>query len=156
MAAGTIEWWGHSDDMPATLGRSHVVCLPSAYGEGIPKSLLEAAACARPIVTTDAPGCREVVSDGVNGLLVPLKDPGALADALKRLIGDPQFGRPKRFGNEKDHREIEAWAAGRELHRSGLEGADPIESRTWATKRRYASRVLRHENDGSFWGYVGP
>jgi glycosyltransferase involved in cell wall biosynthesis len=82
-----IEYWGPCDDMPVVLRQAHIACLPS-YREGLPKSLLEAAATGLPIVTTDAPGCREVVSDGDNGLLVPLRDAAALADALQRLIAD--------------------------------------------------------------------
>lgn len=82
-----VEWWGRRDDMPAVLQAAHVACLPS-YREGLPKSLLEAAACGLPIVTTDAPGCREVVRDGVNGLLVPVRDAVALAEALGKLIDD--------------------------------------------------------------------
>jgi glycosyltransferase involved in cell wall biosynthesis len=93
---GPIEWWGHREDMPATLAQSHLVCLPS-YREGLPKILLEAAACGRPIVTSDAPGCREAVRHGKNGLLVPARNCGALADALESLIRDPAarqaFGR---------------------------------------------------------------
>ena len=69
-AAGLVDWLGHVDDMPALLASADIVVLPS-YREGLPKSLIEAAACARPLVTTDAPGCRDVVTDGVNGLLVP-------------------------------------------------------------------------------------
>jgi glycosyltransferase involved in cell wall biosynthesis len=87
-ASGIIEWWGKRNDMPETLARAHVVCLPSYYGEGVPKILLEAAAAGRAIVTTDMPGCREVVSHGENGLRVPARDPHALAGALKTLIGD--------------------------------------------------------------------
>jgi glycosyltransferase involved in cell wall biosynthesis len=87
-----VEWWGHSQDMPTTLAQSHIVCLPS-YREGLPKVLLEAAACGRPIVTTDAPGCREIVTDGENGLLVPVKAVSRLAEALKRLILDPALRR---------------------------------------------------------------
>jgi glycosyltransferase involved in cell wall biosynthesis len=86
---GLVEWWGHQADMPAVYGRSHIVCLPSYYGEGVPRALIEAAACARPIVTADTPGCREVVRDDVNGLLVPPRAPAALADALRQLLLDP-------------------------------------------------------------------
>jgi glycosyltransferase involved in cell wall biosynthesis len=82
---GVVEHAGWILDMPALLASSHVVCLPS-YREGLPKSLLEAAACARAIVTTDVPGCRELVTDGDNGFLVPAHDAAALADALERLI----------------------------------------------------------------------
>lgn len=92
---GVIEWLGHRADVPALLREVHVACLPS-YREGLPKSLLEAAAAGLPIVTTDAPGCREAVRDGENGLLVPARDAATLATALKRLIDDPalrrQFG----------------------------------------------------------------
>jgi glycosyltransferase involved in cell wall biosynthesis len=90
---GIIEWVGHQSDMPALLAQSHIACLPTSYREGIPMSLLEAASCARPIVTTDAPGCREIVRDGWNGLLVPLKNPIALADALQTLLVDPSLRR---------------------------------------------------------------
>ena len=88
-----VEWWGRRKDMPAVLQAAHIACLPSSYGEGLPKSLLEAAACGLPIVTTDAPGCREVVQDGVNGLLVPVRDAAALAAALEKLIGDAALRR---------------------------------------------------------------
>ncbi|MCP1673983.1 glycosyltransferase involved in cell wall biosynthesis [Natronocella acetinitrilica] len=84
---GDVEWWGRRDDMPAVLEQAHIACLPS-YREGMPKTLLEAAAAGLPIVTSDAPGCREVVIDGDNGLLVPVKDATRLADALQALIED--------------------------------------------------------------------
>jgi glycosyltransferase involved in cell wall biosynthesis len=86
---GLIEWWGHRDDMPVVYAQSHIVCLPSYYGEGVPRALIEAAACARPIVTADTPGCREVVRHGENGLLVPPRAPGPLAEALRQLLLDP-------------------------------------------------------------------
>ena len=72
--------------MPAVFHTAHIACLPSYYREGLPKVLLEAAACGLPIVTTDAPGCREIVRDGDNGFLVPVRDTQALALALRRLI----------------------------------------------------------------------
>ena len=84
---GLLQWLGHVEDMPALLGAVDVVVLPS-YREGLPKSLIEAAACGLPLVTTDAPGCREVVSDGVDGLLVPVRDAVALARAIARLQDD--------------------------------------------------------------------
>ena len=87
-AEGAVEWWGRREDMPAVLASSHVVCLPS-YREGLPKVLLEAAACGRPLVATDVPGCREIVIDGGNGLLVPPRDAPALAEAIGRLIKEP-------------------------------------------------------------------
>jgi glycosyltransferase involved in cell wall biosynthesis len=90
---GVIEWWGRREDMPKVFAQSHIVCLPSSYGEGVPKVLIEAAACGRPIVTTDAPGCREIVQDGLNGFLVPLRDAAAVAEALKKLIEAPELRR---------------------------------------------------------------
>lgn len=92
-ASNTVEWWGRRNDMPEVLSQAHIVCLPSSYGEGLPKVLIEAAACGRPIVTTDAPGCREVVRHGHNGLLVPLRDAEALAAALRLLIEDANLRR---------------------------------------------------------------
>ena len=89
--AGVVECWGRRSDMPNVLALAHVVCLPSAYGEGVPKVLLEAAACGRPIVTTDSPGCREVVLHGDNGLLVPVRSTVELADALQVLIENPEL-----------------------------------------------------------------
>lgn len=86
---GVVEWLGHCDDMPARVAASHIVCLPS-HGEGLPKALTEAAASGRAIVATDVPGCREVVEHDRNGLLVPPRDPAALAAALERLILDPE------------------------------------------------------------------
>ncbi len=88
---GDVEYLGWVEDMPTLLARSCIVCLPSYYGEGIPKALLEAAAAGRPIVTTDMPGCCEAVHDGDNGLLVPPRDVHALAEALIRLIADPEL-----------------------------------------------------------------
>ena len=82
-----------SDDMPAVFAKSHVVCLPTSYGEGVPKVLIEAAACGRAIVATDVAGCREIVRDGENGLLVPVRNVEALSAAIKRLIEDPQLRR---------------------------------------------------------------
>lgn len=90
---GGLEWWGRREDMAAVLQQAHIACLPSFYGEGLPKSLLEAAASGLPIVTTDTPGCREVVTDGDNGFLVPVKDIDALAAALKKLIMDANLRR---------------------------------------------------------------
>jgi glycosyltransferase involved in cell wall biosynthesis len=86
--SGAVEWWGACDDMPRVLADAHIVCLPS-YREGLPKVLIEAAASGRPIVTTDVPGCREVVRHEENGLLVPARNAAALAAALRRLILSP-------------------------------------------------------------------
>jgi len=86
-----VEWWGTRDDMPAVLGKAHVVCLPSYYREGIPRVLIEASACGRAIVTTNAPGCRQVVRQGENGLLVPVRDARALAAAIFSLLQNPKL-----------------------------------------------------------------
>lgn len=85
---GVVEWWEHRADMAGALAEASIVCLPS-YREGMPKALLEAAASGRAIVTTDTPGCRDCVEPGVSGLLVPPRDPVALANALQELLADP-------------------------------------------------------------------
>jgi len=87
-AEGAVELWGWRDDMAQVFREAHVACLPS-YREGLPKALIEAAACGLPIVTCDVPGCREVVRHGINGLLVPARDPIALAAALRQLLENP-------------------------------------------------------------------
>jgi glycosyltransferase involved in cell wall biosynthesis len=89
---GLVQWLGHVSDMPALFRSVDCVALPS-YREGLPKGLIEAAACALPLVTTDVPGCREVVTDGEDGLLVPVKNGAALADAIARLEADPALRR---------------------------------------------------------------
>ena len=93
-----ITWLGHQKDVRKLWEASHIAVLTSLGGEGIPKTLLEAAACGRPIVATDVPGCREIARPGRNGLLVPPGDATALADALEVLIKDP--GLRRRFGAE--------------------------------------------------------
>jgi len=87
---GIVVWWGHEDDIPSVWARSNVAVLPS-HREGLPKTLLEAAACGRPMIATDVPGCREIVSQGRTGLLVPAKDPPALAQAIETLVSDPRM-----------------------------------------------------------------
>lgn len=87
--SGAVEWWGRRQDMPEVFAAASLVCLPTYYGEGIPKVLIEAAAAGRAIVTSDWPGCREIVTDGDNGVLVAPRDVDALADALARLLVDP-------------------------------------------------------------------
>ncbi|MFQ5615678.1 MAG: glycosyltransferase family 4 protein [Anaerolineales bacterium] len=86
---GVIEWWGFQPDMNTAFGKSHIVTLPTMYAEGLPISLLEAAACGRPIVATPTPGCRDLIIEGYNGFLVPPNDPAALAGALEKLATDP-------------------------------------------------------------------
>ncbi|HPE60387.1 MAG TPA: glycosyltransferase family 4 protein [Thiolinea sp.] len=87
---GQLEWWGYCSDMPAILVRASIVCLPAHYREGVPKVLLEAAACGRALVASDIPGNREVVQDGDNGLLVRPRDEHALAAAIATLLADPE------------------------------------------------------------------
>jgi len=87
---GVIEWWGERNDMPNVFRQCNIVCLPS-YREGLPRVLVEAAASGRAIVTTDTPGCRDVVHNGQNGLLVPIKNTEMLLEALLKLIHKPQL-----------------------------------------------------------------
>lgn len=89
---GAVDVLGHVDGIEHLLSEADIVTLPS-YREGTPKILLEAAAMGKPIVATDVPGCREVVQDGENGYLVPAKDPAALAQAIIKIIDDPQKAR---------------------------------------------------------------
>lgn len=104
---GLLTWLGHVDDMPALFASVDMVVLPS-YREGLPKGLIEAAACALPLVTTDVPGCREVVTDEVNGLLVPPRNAAALADAIARLQDDPELAqRVGRAAREKAMNEFD-------------------------------------------------
>jgi glycosyltransferase involved in cell wall biosynthesis len=91
-----VEWWGHREDMPAVLAAATLVVLPTSYPEGTPKILVEAAACGRAIIASDAPGCREVVRHDVNGLLVPVRDGAALARAIETLVAAPALR--ARFG----------------------------------------------------------
>ncbi len=88
VAEGLLQWLGHVDDMPALLRSVDIVALPS-YREGLPKGLIEAAASGCALVTTDVPGCREVVTHDVDGLLVPVRDGEVLARAIARLQDDP-------------------------------------------------------------------
>lgn len=88
-ADGWIGWTGARPDMPKVWTESHVAVLAS-YHEGVPQSLMEAAACGRPLIAADVPGCRQLVIDGETGILVPPRDPVALADAIARLAADPE------------------------------------------------------------------
>jgi glycosyltransferase involved in cell wall biosynthesis len=104
---GYIEWWGRRTDMPEVYAQSSIVCLPTTYGEGVPKVLIEAAASGRAIVATDIAGCREIVWQGENGLLVPPGDQPALVDALRKLLLAPET-------------RMEMGQRGREIVASGL------------------------------------
>ncbi len=122
-----VTWLGEVDDIRTLWSAAHIAVLPSRR-EGLPKSLLEAAAMGRPLVATDVPGCREIARDGVNALLVPPDDPSALAAALERLADDAELRR--RFG-----------AAGRALVESEL-AADAVGAATVACYRSLL-RALR-------------
>jgi len=88
---GIVEYLGMKNDVRPFIEEADVVVLPSYYFEGIPRSLLEAASMSRPIITTNTPGCREVVEDGINGILVPIKDVKALTEAMERFILNPHL-----------------------------------------------------------------
>lgn len=103
-----VEWFGRREDMPSVWQSAHIACLPSYYREGLPKCLLEAAACGLPIVTTDSPGCREVIVDGREGLLVPPKNVEALADAIEHLIRHPELR--KQMGDKARERAIRVFS----------------------------------------------
>lgn len=101
-----IQWLGYRTDVLTLLKDCHVVAFPSYYKEGLPKSLIEATAIGRPIITTDSIGCKETVIDGYNGYLIPVKDSDALADRLDALIEDKilrqKMGRNSRSLAEKE------------------------------------------------------
>jgi glycosyltransferase involved in cell wall biosynthesis len=122
---GVIEYLGLQSDMAAVLAGSHVVVLPSRYGEGVPKILLEAAASGRPIVATDWPGCREVVRQEQNGLLVPPGDAATLADAIVRLVRSPalreQLGAAGRHIAETEFAEAHVFEAVLHIYEQLLE-----------------------------------
>lgn len=88
---GAIEWLGQHSDMASLFARSSLVVLPSYYGEGVPKVLLEAMACGRAIITTDLPGCRETVDHESNGLLIPGQDVDALVTAITKMLDNPDL-----------------------------------------------------------------
>jgi len=91
-----ISWLGYRNDIKDILINSHIFVLPSYYREGIPRSIIEASAIGRPIITTDSVGCKETVNDGYNGYLIPIKDSYALVESLLKLIHNKKLR--KRFG----------------------------------------------------------
>ncbi len=94
---GLVERWSWQDDITALIAQANIICLPS-YREGMPRTLLEASASGRAIIASDVPGCRDVVRDGENGLLVPVRDSSALAKAIKILVQDPKLR--QKFGKQ--------------------------------------------------------
>ncbi|AXA26180.1 MULTISPECIES: glycosyltransferase family 4 protein [Pseudomonas] len=87
---GIVRCLGYQSDIASVFAQSHIVVLPS-YREGLPKVLVEAAACGRAVVTTDVPGCRDAIEADVTGLLVPVRDSERLADAIERLLSDEEL-----------------------------------------------------------------
>lgn len=85
---GLGKWLGRRSDMAYLLRHATIFCLPTSYRERLPRVLVEASAARRPIITTDTPGCRDVVKDGVNGTLIPPENIPALVDALGKLLID--------------------------------------------------------------------
>jgi glycosyltransferase involved in cell wall biosynthesis len=88
-AAGSVRYHGEAKDVRPLIAATSVYVLPSYYREGTPRTVLEAMSCARPVITTDMPGCRETVKDGVNGFLIPPRDIAALTTAMRRFLLDP-------------------------------------------------------------------
>ena len=128
-----VTWHGRTDDVAGVWRDHHVCCLPSRGGEGLPRTLLEGAACGRALVTTDVPGCRRLVRDGIEGLLVPPGDAAALAGAFATLAADP--GLVARMGEaararvldgftERDVMEAVKRALCRDARRAAVTGAD--------------------------------
>jgi glycosyltransferase involved in cell wall biosynthesis len=91
IAEGVIEYLGETRDVTPFLAAATVFVLPTWYREGLPRTILEAMATGRAVITTDAPGCRDAVTDGDNGLLVPVRNADALAAAMRRFIDDPSL-----------------------------------------------------------------
>ena len=91
VSQGIINYLGHRNDIPNVFSNSNIVCLPSFYGEGVPKVLIEGAACGRAIVTTDNPGCRDAIINGETGLAVPVRNAEALANAIIQLIDNAEL-----------------------------------------------------------------
>ena len=106
---GWIEFWGELNNISQVWKESHICVFPTYYSEGLPKTLLEAAAAGRPIITTDMPGCLEIVQDKVNGIIIPIKNPLALSNAIECLVKDSDLrkkmgmkGRKKVIANFSD------------------------------------------------------
>lgn len=126
---GAIEYLGSTDDVRATIGAADCVVLPSYYREGVPRALLEAASMAVPVITTDSPGCREALDDGVTGLLCAPRSVDSLVAAMERMLAMPGAERARmgRAGRSKMEREFAEDIVHRQylaaLARAGVEGA---------------------------------
>jgi glycosyltransferase involved in cell wall biosynthesis len=120
-----IEWLGAVADVRTVWRRAAIAVLPSTYGEGVPKALLEAAACGRPLIAADVPGAREAIRPGMTGLLVPPHDIEALAEAIAALAADPQRrARMGQAGRQLVERHFADGIVAREtlaLYRAGLQ-----------------------------------
>ncbi|HEY0028246.1 MAG TPA: glycosyltransferase family 4 protein [Allosphingosinicella sp.] len=108
VAEGAVDYVGSSDDVRPAIAAADCVVLPS-YREGLPRTLLEAAAMAKPLITTDVPGCREVVDEGVNGFLCEVRDPASLAAAMLRMIrlSEPERAALGAAGRDRMEREFD-------------------------------------------------
>lgn len=116
-AEGSVKWLGFQNNVPDLLSNSHIVCFPSKHTEGTPKFLVEAAACARPIITTMNRGCKEVVDEDINGYLVPKGDHISLANALLKLIkNESLMEKMGKLGREKAEREFSVERVAEETH----------------------------------------
>lgn len=114
ISSGYIEHWGFSNSVAEVIAKSHLMVLPS-YREGLPKSLIEAAACGRAVITTDVPGCRDAITPNKSGILIPAKSSKAIVSAIKLLC-------------DNDDKRIEMGKKGRELAESCFDIADVIET----------------------------
>ncbi len=130
--SGVVEWWGHQEEMPRIFKQANLVCLPSHGGEGVPKVLLEAAASGRAIVAADVPGCREIVRPGINGMLVPPRNPVALAAAIEELLRDPE-------------RRLQMGGRGREIAANEFSEETVVHQTLALYRELLASHVLRLE-----------
>jgi glycosyltransferase involved in cell wall biosynthesis len=123
---GLVEWRGWQNDMPSVYRAANVVCLPSFYGEGLSKTLLEASASGRAIVTTNVPGCRDAIEENETGLLVPPRDAAALAAAITELITSP--GLRLEMGR-KGRRRVERFFSTEVINSATIELYDQLLSR---------------------------
>jgi glycosyltransferase involved in cell wall biosynthesis len=130
---------GSRTDVPSLLAMSDVFAFPSDYGEGVPRALMEAALCGMPIVTTDKPGCTEVIRDGWNGYVTPARDPSAMANRILDLLNDRATG--ARMG-----------ALGPDLIKSSFSLDEVVNQHDALYERLLRKRRLKCGNDGQVGG----